>query len=330
VVDRVDQRLARGVAVGPAQLPELVGVEAHDRDVALPAAGAAGERVGDAGEAEALAAEVGDLLDGDVVQRPGVEHVKRLAVGIGHLEHRVDDVGDVDVGLALLAVAEDGQARRVLTQPAHEVIGDAVGLTRADDVGEAEDDDAEAEHVRVGRHHGLAGELAGAVGGDRVHGARVLAGRLLTTVTVDARARRVHDLGDTGHPGRLDGVVGQVGALPEVDGRLGDRLGDVRVGREEEHPPAALDRGTGRIKVLQITSDERQALVIEDVIQIGDSPRGEVVVDDHFLVRIREQVSRHVAADEAGATGDERARHRTAVSDDHAASLRRDEPPDPA
>ncbi len=201
-----------------------------------------------------------------------------------------------------------------------------MGLTRADDVGEAEDDDAEAEHVRIGRHHGLAGELAGAVGRDPVHGARVLAGGLLATVAVDARARRVHDLGDAGHPGCLDRVVGQVGALPEVNGRLGDRLGDVRVGREEEHPPAALDRRTGRVEVLEITGDERQALMVEDVVQVGLGSRGEVVEDHHFLIRIREQASRHVAADEAGATGDEGARHCAAVSHDHAASLRRGEP----
>ena len=50
----------------------------------------------------------------------------------------LDDVVDMDVGLALRAVAEDAQVRRIREQPPHEIEADAVRLPRADDVAEAE------------------------------------------------------------------------------------------------------------------------------------------------------------------------------------------------
>ena len=53
-------------------------------------------------------------------------------------QHRADDVGDMDVRFALLAVAEDAELCRVLAQPADEVEADAVRLPPADDVAEAE------------------------------------------------------------------------------------------------------------------------------------------------------------------------------------------------
>ncbi len=86
-----------------------VGVEADDGDVALPAAVAAGVLV--AGrrrvEPDGLDGEVGDLGDRDVVAGRDVE--RRVAARSPRcaVEHGVDDVVDVDVRLALRAVAED-------------------------------------------------------------------------------------------------------------------------------------------------------------------------------------------------------------------------------
>ena len=103
-------------------------------------------------------------------------------------KQRVEHVVDMNVRLALLAVAEDLEPAWVAEQPADEVVGNAVGLPRADDVGESEADALKVEHVGVRADQSLAGELARAVGRDRQQGAIGLGDRRLSGVAVDAAA----------------------------------------------------------------------------------------------------------------------------------------------
>ena len=77
----------------------------------------------------------------------------------------------MDVGLALVAVAQDREAGGIGEEAADEVIADSVRLAGADDVAEPEHAPRQSEHVAVRRDERLSGELAGAVGRDRHEGA---------------------------------------------------------------------------------------------------------------------------------------------------------------
>src|SRR5262249_17260446 len=94
-------------------------------------------------------------------------------------------VVDVDVRLALAAVAENVEVRRIGKQLAHEVEADAVGLSRSDDVAEPERAAGEVEHRGVRRDQRLASELARAVRQDRDERTGVLLGFGLAEVAVD-------------------------------------------------------------------------------------------------------------------------------------------------
>src|SRR5215211_1511091 len=158
----VQQRLPRRAPVPPAKPTNTAGVETDHRHVAAPASLPARVLVPDLRrvEADGLDGEIGDLGDGDVVAGRDVERFVAACRGaaIGH-QHGVDDVLDVDVGLALPPVAEDPQRGRIVEQPAYEVEADSVRLSRPHDVAEAEHPSREPEHEAIGGDQGLAGQL---------------------------------------------------------------------------------------------------------------------------------------------------------------------------
>src|SRR5262245_62172200 len=197
ILDEVEhrgaQRLARAPAASPAEGLDALGVEAHDRDVALPAAGSARESVlgGRGRETEALEREVGDLRDGDVVAGGDVvRQERRVGATVGE-EDGIEHVVDVDVRLALAAVAEDVEVTRSREQLPNEVEPDSVGLPGPDNVPEAERASGQLEHRRVRRDQRLARELAGAVGGHRNERTVVFLGLGLAEVAVDDAPRCV-------------------------------------------------------------------------------------------------------------------------------------------
>ncbi len=104
-----------------------------------------------------------------------------------------DDVGDVDVGFALGAVAEDDQTARIGEQAPHEIEPDAVGLARPDHVAEAEDAAGEAEQGAIGGNERLAGELAGAIGRDRRERPVILVRFNCADIAIDAATRGIKD-----------------------------------------------------------------------------------------------------------------------------------------
>ena len=65
-------------------------------------------------------------------------------------QHRIDAVVHIEVGLALLAVAENAQPRRVLAQLLVEVEDVAVGVALAEDRDEAEDIALKPETFAIG------------------------------------------------------------------------------------------------------------------------------------------------------------------------------------
>src|SRR4029078_1710378 len=89
---------------------------------------------------------LGDLFHGDRVTRGHVVNlVSRLRLGV-RAQYRGHDVRDVHVGLALRAITQDAQLRRVVEQAARKVEADPVRLARSDHVAEAEGTARKAEH----------------------------------------------------------------------------------------------------------------------------------------------------------------------------------------
>src|SRR5579862_9190780 len=206
----------------PAERAYLAGVEADYGNVSLPAALSAGVfEVGTRVEAEAVNGDFGDFGYGDGITGAHVEDGESsFDLGTGG-ENSVDDVGDMQVGLTLLSIAEDAETGGVAAQAADEVEADAVGLTGSHDVAEAKGAGGEAEHGAVAGDQCFAGELAcsvGGYGGERA----VIFGKIgAAEVSIDAAAGCVEEAWHSGAAHRLDDVVGQGGSLMEVDFGLG-------------------------------------------------------------------------------------------------------------
>ena len=219
---------------------------------------------------------------------------------------RRDDVLDVHIGLALPPVAEDAQAGRVGEKPADEVESDSVRLARSDDVAEAVAPGRDIEHGRVGAEQRLPGQFAGAVRGDGKHRAVVLARLDLAEVAVDPAARGVEDELDAAPSSRLGHVVGEQRALVEVDGRVGRRGRDVRVGRQVDHGVVSCHSRQQVLEVADFADLDPQPWVVGDVGEVPAAPRGEVVVDRDLLGSAAQQVLHEMTADEACATDEPR------------------------
>src|SRR5215210_1398646 len=323
VLDEIGHRLLQGLTrrslAAPAERADPVSAQPHDRHVAPPTARAAGELVASGAqlEADALHGEVRDLADADVVTGRDVEGV----VGpLAHMrgQHRVDHVLDVDVRLALGAVAENSQRARVGEQAADEVEPDAVGLPRADDVAEAKDPRRQPEHEAVRREQGLAGELAGPVGRDRDQRAPILVRLGLSEVAVHAAPRGVEDARHPRLPSRLDHEVREVGAFVEIDRGLGRRPRNVGVRREMDDHVMAAHRFRKRRVVLHVRLHDLEPLVAGVGLEVPAAARREVVVHRHLVrLGVAEQTVDEMAADEPRSADEEEPRAGRQRSDSH-------------
>ena len=314
-VDRLAQRLARGAFAAPAERLDPGRVQAHHRDVALPAPVAAreGEPHAAGREADAGDGHLGDLAHRDVVAGGDVVDRERRGRLFVREEHSAHHVVDVDVRLRLAAVAQDAQRDRLLArrhraqQRPREVEADAVGLARADHVAEAEGAAGQAEHRRVAGDQRLARELAGPVGRHGDQRAVVLDGLVRAEIAVHAAARRVEDPLRAGRPHRLQHALGQRRPLPEVDGRLGGGARDVGIRGQVDDDVMARHRRRQRAGVLGVAADDTQARVARMVREVPFASGREVVVHGHARGAAvgREQVIAEVAAEETGASDDE-------------------------
>ena len=103
--------MPRRALILPAQRTDAVGTEANDRDIAFPAAVPARviELGASRGQADHVHGDLGDLGDSDIVPGRDVEYGEGLLGQVGRVQDGLDDIVDVDVRLALLAVTQDAQ-----------------------------------------------------------------------------------------------------------------------------------------------------------------------------------------------------------------------------
>ena len=89
-------------------------------------------------QSHALGGQFRDFRDGYVVAcRDVVDGVAFFPVSMSH-QNGIDDVIDVDVALALLAVSQDIEPFRILQQASNEVEADPMCLVGPDDIAKTE------------------------------------------------------------------------------------------------------------------------------------------------------------------------------------------------
>ena len=162
----------------------------------------------------------------------------------------------------------------------------------------------------VGHRHRL-GEALGlvvdAARADRVDVAPVALGlRVDLRIAVDLAGRRQEEPGALGL-GQAEGVVGAEAAdLEDLD------RDPLEVGRRRRAGEVHHDiHRTGHPHVLaDVVFDEREPALAEQLLDVGDGARHEVV-DGDDLVATRQQGAAEVRTEEPGAAGDDDAGHQT-------------------
>ena len=164
-------------------------VEQDERAVADPAALAA--RIGQLrADAEALRNPADRVVDAACFVGAEIEDMDLVVEDADREQHRVDAVVHVEIGFALLAVAEHVKLRRVVAQLLVEVEDVAVRVALAEDRDEAEDVGLESEALAVGLDHAFGGQLRGAVERGLEREGRVLRRRKYLRLAVDRAGRR--------------------------------------------------------------------------------------------------------------------------------------------
>ena len=246
--------MAHSIAAVPFRIPakrvNARGIESDDRDVATPAATPSGVfKDGFGGKPEGLDGEVGDFCNGDGIVGGNIEDGERGNSFLRSAQRSLDDIGDVDVRLALLAVAEDAKTFGFSGKAAHKVEAHAVGLAGTHDVPETENAGVQPKHGAIAGNQGFARELAGSIRGDGHHGSVIFGQRPIAGVAIDAAAGGIQETVQAGATHGFNHVVGEQGAAVKVDfGALrGQR--NVGVGGEMDDPVVALHRGGERAHV---------------------------------------------------------------------------------
>src|SRR5262245_50414984 len=113
-------------------------------------------------QARALNRQIRDFADSNVVGR---DVINRKASGgaLGRQQNGIDDVPDMDIGLALRSVTEDAQLMWGFHELPQKIKADPVSLSRSDNVTEPEHSSREIKHVAVGTNQRLTGKLTGPV-----------------------------------------------------------------------------------------------------------------------------------------------------------------------
>ncbi|OQA27534.1 MAG: hypothetical protein BWY59_01065 [Verrucomicrobia bacterium ADurb.Bin345] len=240
-----------------------------------------------------------------MVRRPDIEHVVALGLALLHQRESGQHVVNVDVRLALRAVAEDLEARRGLREPPQKVVSHAVRLHRPHDIGEAEHGGGHVEHETVRADERLARELARAVCRNRDHAVVVLRDRDRGHFAVYAAARGENDARHTRHAHRLQHVVRRQRSVHEIHGRLLLRPGDIRVRREVIHHVVTRHRLPQRLPVLRVGLDDPEPRVLYALAEMPAAPGAEVVENRDPVAGRVEQPVDEMGPDEAGPAGDE-------------------------
>jgi hypothetical protein len=133
----------------------------------------------------------------------------------------------------------------------------------------------------------------------------VLVDLAIPQVSVHAASRGVKDPACARGAHRLDHVVSEKRSLIEVDRRIGDGPGDVRVGGQMDDGVSAVHGGDQRREVEGVADDQPQPFVTGVPAQVPLPSGGEVVEDGETLGGGPLQQPVHeMAADEPGAADD--------------------------
>jgi hypothetical protein len=278
------QGLAHSIAAVPFRIPakrvNARGIESDYRDVATPATPSPGVfKDGPGGEPEGLDGEVRDFGDGDGIVGGNVEDGERGHSFLRSAQRSLDDIGDVNIGLALLAVAEDAETFGFGGEAAHKVESHAVGLAGADDVPETENAGVEPKHGAIAGNERFARELAGPIGGDGHHGSVIFGQRTIAGVAIDAAARGIEEMAHARAAHRFDDVIGEQRAAVEVDFRALGGQRNVGIGGQMDDPVVALHRCGERAHVAGVGAHDVEPGIGEVSFVMPLTPGGEVVED---------------------------------------------------
>ena len=228
---------------------------------------------------------------------------------VGREQVRRDDVLDVGEVARLLAVAVDGDGPALgdrADEPRHDrrILRGRV-LAAPEDVEVPQRDGLDPVHPREADAEPLRSELGDGVGGDRVRRLRLDAWER-SAVAVDGRRRRGHDAPDPLVPGSEQHVER---ALDVDRGRRQRVLHRARHGAQRALVEDDLDAADGRVHALvraEVALDHLD--VPPELCEVRPAAGREVVQHADVVASLEERLD-EVRADEAGAAGDEDARH---------------------
>ncbi len=114
----------------------------------------------------------------------------------------------------------------------------------------------QVKHMAIRRDKSFAGQLARAVSGDR-HTRSVVFGKgEVGILAIDATAGSVDNPASAAHSHCFQDVLGKISAFPEIDVRLSNCFGDVRVSGEMEDSVAPGHGRGNRALLLQVGSND--------------------------------------------------------------------------
>ena len=219
-------------------------------------------------------------------------------------KERIKNVLDVDVRLALRAVAKDRQPGRLFGQTTQEIIGHAVGLLRANNVGESENHAVQVEHETIRRDERLTGQLLGAVGRNGDHPVIIFRDRRGRNLAIDAAAGSKRDPFDTRLAHRLQNAARQQGAVGKINIGLDRRTRNIGVRCEMKHDLMPGDGFRQPRLVAHIGVHHAQPRMLHVVAKVPALAVAEIVVSGDGLPCRQETISQ-MRPNEPRPTGDE-------------------------
>src|ERR1019366_4949165 len=218
----------------PAQTSDLRAVEEDERTVTDPTALAAGVRQ-TRRDAETLRNPANGLIHFAILVGTKVVDVNAGHRILHRQKDRVDAVLNVEVGLALPAVAENTELGWIVAKAAVEIENVPVRVALAENRDEAEDVALEPVAFAVGLDQAFTSELRGAVERRLNRERHVLGSRNLTRLTIDRACRRKGNALDTSGAHGLEHIERGDRILLEVSLRMIETETDVGVGRKVKY-----------------------------------------------------------------------------------------------
>src|SRR6185437_8489666 len=215
VIDCFDHRLADAEVGLPAKLRDARGIEINERAVADPPALAAGI-VAPRLKADALADPGERLIDGAIFRCAKVKNMHTRVDALSRVEHRADAILDVQIALALLAIAQYFDAGWVGLELSQEVEHMAMRIALAEDGNEAEDAGFEAKPRAIGADQTFAGQFAGRIERSLNRKRAILRRRKDAGLAIHRTGGGEGNVLDAGLPHRLEHVMGGNGILLQI------------------------------------------------------------------------------------------------------------------